>query len=435
MSRKMLAVIKREYLTRFKTKGFIIGTLLFPLILVLLFSGFFIFSAIFQPSTKTYAIMDNSDSIYNEFVRIQSDTLKSGELKYNFIKKDISKEDIENLVESLKESVINQEIDGYLIIPEDIMEKRVIVYSARNISDFEEQESFSRTFSWIVTNMRLEKKNLPADEIRNVMSDSRVKLRSMQITEKGEVEKSGGAGFALCYILSYVMILMTMIYGMMTMRSVIEEKSQRITETIVSSIRPFELMMGKIIGICGLGITQLIIFGGFILFIIAYAGAMAYQLGLDLPLEVLDFIKQIHFTPQVFGFMILFFILGFVFYSSIFAAIGAMVNTEDEGQQFQGPVIMLIWVGFFILLAIAKNPETTKAFWISLFPLYTPFLMFARIVVSDPILPSGVYLSIFTMIGSTAVLIWLVSKIYRIGILMYGKKPSLKEAIKWIRYK
>jgi len=434
LSKKILAVIKREFWTRAKTKGFIIGTLLFPLLIGLIFSGFFIFNSIFKPSTKTYVIVDKSGQVYEKFISIQDDTLKNGEPKFDFSQEIIPASGEESLLNVLKERVISEQIDGYMIIPEDILQSRTILYSARNVGDYEEQASFSRTFSWVVTNMRLEEKGLPADEIRAEMKKGSIHLKSSQITEKGEVEKNGGAGFALCYILGYIMVFMIMIYGMTVMRSVIEEKSQRITETIVSSIKPFELMLGKIIGICGLGLIQLLIFGGFILLILNFAGDVFHKFGIDMP-EIINFLKMIHFTPQVFGFMIFYFISGFVFFSAIFATIGAMVTTEDEGQQLQGPVMMLIWMGFFIMMAVAKNPETPQAFWTSLFPLFTPIVMFARIVVSDPILPSGAIISLFTMTGITALLIWATAKIYRVGILMYGKKSSIKEAIKWLKYK
>jgi ABC-2 type transport system permease protein len=151
--------------------------------------------------------------------------------------------------------------------------------------------------------------------------------------------------------------------------------------------------------------------------------------------ELTGIVNQLNFSPKVFLFMILFFLLGFIFYSGLYAALGAIVNSEDEGQQYQGPLIVLFILGYFIMFTVAKNPDTARAFWVSLFPLFTPLVMFARIAVSDPILPSGALLSIFVMVLSTAAIIWVSSKIYRVGILMYGKKPSLKEAIKWIRYK
>jgi len=433
MSKKVVAVIKREYISRAKTKGFIIGTVLFPVILILIFSGIFIVGVLFQPSTRTYHIIDQSGIIFDEFVRIQSDTLKNGKPKYNFIREKVSSEELETLLETLKSKVVNKQIDGYLLIPEDVVQKREVIYSVRNVSDFEEQSSFSRTLSTIVTNIRLTNRGFKAEEIRKEMEQGRVRVTSHQITDKGEVEKSGISSYLLTYILTYVMFLMMMIYGQILMRSVIEEKSQRITETIVSAVRPVELMIGKIIGICGLGLTQLVIFGGFMLGAIYFAEPIFKSFGMTAP-EFLDVIRKLHFTAPVFGFMVLFFLLGFIFYSGLYAALGAIVNSEDEGQQFQWPFMIMFMLSYFIMFTVARHPETARAFWVSLIPFFTPMVMFARIAVSDPIIPSGTYLSIVIMSISTVVLIMIVSKIYRVGILMYGKKPSIREALKWIRY-
>ena len=434
MSKKIFAIIGREFATRAKTKGFIIGTILFPVILVLIFAGIFISGKLFEPSTRTYYIIDQTDQIFDEFAKIQSGTLASGEPKYHFMRKYVTTPDLDSTLEAFQSQVMEKEITGYLIIPEDVFESKEVKYSARNISDYEEQESFSRTLSWIVTNSRLEKKGYSSQEIRDEMNQGRVSLVSHQITDKGEIKKSGVSSYILTYILTYVMFLMMMIYGQMVMRSVIEEKSQRITEGIVSSVKPIELMIGKILGVCGLGLTQLIIFGGFMLAAVTFAEPLLRRFGVTAP-DFLKIIRQVHFTAPVFGFMILFFILGFIFYSCLYAALGAMVNSEDEGQQFQMPLIMLFIFGYFIMFTVARNPDTVRALWASLIPPFTPLVMFARVSVSDPALPSGAILSIFTMLLSTLLVIWLVSKIYRVGILMYGKKPSLKETLKWLRYK
>ncbi|MBN1274651.1 MAG: ABC transporter permease [Candidatus Aminicenantes bacterium] len=434
MRKKMFAVIQREYITRAKSKGFIIVTLIFPLILVLLFSGYFIFSKIFQPSTKTFTIIDQTGMVFEEFARIQSDKLPGGEPKYSFIKKDVAPGGMEKALADLQAEVNRKELSGYLVIPEDIIEKREAKYSARNVSDFEELESFSRSLSWIVTNVRLEQKGWPAKKIRSEMEKGRVKLVSQQITEKGEIEKSGLSSFMMTYILTYVMFLMIIIYGGILMRSVIEEKTQRITESIVSSISPLGLMFGKMLGICALGLTQLLVFGGFLLGTITFAEPLLKKFGVQ-SAGLFEIIKQVHFTAPVFGFLILFFLLGFVFYSGLYAALGAMVNTEDEGQQLQMPLVVLFFLSYFIMFSVARNPDTARAFWVSLIPFFTPIVMFARISVSDPILPSGTFLSLVIMALSTILLIWVAAKIYRVGILMYGKKPSFKEALKWIRYK
>ncbi|UCE06268.1 MAG: ABC transporter permease [bacterium] len=435
-NKKVIAVIGREFLTRARTKGFIIGTLIMPLMLVLIFGGIFIFSILFQPSTRTYYVVDETGKIYDEFVQMLPDTLKNGQLKYQFIKQEVSIDEVDDstLLAEYQQLVRQKKIDGYIVIPEDIVDSTKVKYSARNVSDFEQQRDFQRALSRIVANIRLENKGLSPDEIRREMWLGNVKLVSSQVTDKGEIEKSGVSSFILTYFLTYIMLLMIMIYGQTMMRSVIEEKSQRITETIISSIKPIELMMGKIIGVCGLGLTQLILMGLLILAVVHFSESIFGGVGVNIP-ELLQVVKQIDFSPTVFGFMILFFLVGFIFYASLYAAIGAMVNTDDEGQQIQFPIIFLVLIGFFIMFSVAKNPETPMAFWVSLIPTFTPLVMFARVAVSDPILPSGSILSIFTMIGSTVLLIMLIAKIYRVGILMYGKKASFKEAIKWIRYK
>lgn len=434
MNKKVLAVISREFLTRAKTKGFIIGTLIFPLMLVLIFGGIFLFSMLFKPASRTYYVVDQMGKIYDEFVQMLPDTLKNGQLKYQLVKQDVQADNLENAMADYQKLIMNNKIDGYLLIPENIVESKEVRYSAKSVSDFDQQRDFERALSSIVTNIRLENIGLSPAVIRREMGQGNVRLVSRQVTEKGEIEKSGVSSFVLTYFLTYIMLLMIMIYGAMLMRSVIEEKSQRITETIISSIKPIELMIGKILGICGLGLTQLILMGLIILAIVHFGEPLFVKMGLNIP-ELMQVIRQIDFSPAVFIFMILFFLLGFVFFASLFAAVGAMVTSEDEGQQMQMPLVFLVLISYFIMFSVAKNPETPMALWTSLIPFFTPLVMFTRIAVSDPILPSGAIISIFTMLLSTMLLIWLVAKIYRVGILMYGKKASFKEAVKWIRYR
>jgi len=434
MNKKLFAVIRREYLIRVRTKGFIIGTLLTPAMIILIFSGIFIFAKVFAPSTKKYVIVDQSGRIYEEFTSMFTDTLRNGQPKFIFTERKISSRNQDAEFEELQRMVRAKEIDGYFIIPEDIIDTRIVRYSARSVSNFDEQRDFTRALSRIVTNNRLENKGLSPEEIRKEMAMGSVSLVSRQVTEQGEIEKSGVSSFILTYFLTYILFLLIMIYGQTLMRSVIEEKTQRITETIISSIKPIELMVGKLVGICLLGLTQLVILGLFVLAAAAYGEPVFVKFGVNAP-EVLDVIRQINFSPAVFSFMLIFFLLGFVLYAVFYAAIGAIVNTEDEGQQFQFPVIILVLLGYFMMFSVAQNPETSRALWMSLIPFFTPIVMFARIAVSDPIIPSGAYLSIFTMLVSVVLTIWVVSKIYRVGILMYGKKPSLKEALKWVRYK
>ncbi len=433
MNLKTFAVIQREYLTRVKTRGFIIGTLLFPLILIFLFGGIFIFGRFFQPSTKHYSIIDDTGKIFAELVIMLPDTLKNGNPKFRFEEVNSKPENRDEIIKELQQKIMNKNLDGYLIIPENVLETRIVKYSAKNVSDYEELERLQWAISRVIGNLRLENKGVSPEEIREEMRLGWITLQSTQVTKKGEVSKDGTSNFLLTYLLSYLLMLFTMIYGQTVTRSVIEEKSQRITETIISSIKPVELMLGKILGVCLVGITQLLVIGGFIFILANYGEFMFSMAGITTP-KLLEIIRTLHFTPVVFGFFLLFFFMGYTLYASLFAAIGSMVNTEDEGQQFLFPVIILNIVSFFIMFSVARNPDTSAALWSSLIPFFTPVVMFARIAVSDPVLPTGAIISIFTLAAFIFLIIKFVSKIYRVGILMYGKKPSLKEAWKWLKY-
>jgi len=434
MNKKIWAVVGREFFTRARTKGYIIGTLMFPIILIFLFGGIFLFGRFFQPSTQNYEVIDQTGKIFPQMVEMLPDTLKDGNLRFKFSEIKTANEDLESIIEKLREKVLNKQIDGFLIIGDDIITTKQVKYSARNVSNFDDLEKIEWAISKSVGNIRLENKGYYPEEIRQELKSGYINITSYQVTDKGEVSKSGVSNFLLTYLLTYLLMLFIMIYGQTVTGSVIEEKSQRITETIISSIKPVELMMGKILGVCLLGITQLIVIGSFVYILSTHGAPFLLKMGIETP-KLLNIISNLQFTPVVFMFFILYFFMGYLLYATLFAAIGSMVNTTDEGQQFLTPIIFLNIIGFFIMITVAQNPDTPAAFWASLFPFFTPSVMFARIAVSHPHLPSGAILSIFTMIISIYLIVSLVAKIYRVGILMYGKKPSLKEAIKWIRYK
>jgi len=198
MNFKTLAVIKREYFTRVRTKGFIIGTLLFPIILIFLFGGIFIFGRFFQPTTKHYSIIDKTDQIYDDLVIMLPDTLKNGKLRFQFDKITGEVQNYDEIIKDLQNRIINKQLDGYLIIPEDILETRIVKYSARNVSDYEELEKLQWAISRVVGNLRLQNKGLSPEEIRQEMRLGWISLESTQVTKKGEISKDGTSNFLCC---------------------------------------------------------------------------------------------------------------------------------------------------------------------------------------------------------------------------------------------
>lgn len=251
--------------------------------------------------------------------------------------------------------------------------------------------------------------------------------------------------------MGFMMYMVIFIYGSMVMRSVMEEKLSRIVEVMVSSVRPIQLMMGKLIGVGGVGLTQLAIWA--LLIPIVLMVVAAFLPGTD-PSQLSDMGSMSQVDPEAFdGFsgqqviaaifnikwwlilpvFIIFFLGGYFIYSSMFAAIGSTISEDmGEGQQLMMPIVIIVLIAFYMLFPVLSNPNGTIAVFASLFPLFSPIIMPARLAFDPPWWQ--IVLSIFLMLGTVWFFIWLTSRIYRVGILMYGKKVTIKEMIKWLRY-
>ncbi|MFC1553653.1 ABC transporter permease [candidate division KSB1 bacterium] len=431
-SNKVFTVIKREYLTRLKTKGFIIGTFLLPILMILMIAGVVAFGLLVAEEQRKIVMVDQTGEIFEQFTSYFPDTLDNGEKVYDFIDGSSYSGTIDDKIEIFKEQVLSKEIDGYIVIPEDLYDSLTIKYSARNVSNLEESSRFTGALNRLIQNKRLEELELSPNVIRRLMS-TRVRIETRQVTKEGEIESSSEVNAGLAYLLTILLYITLLVYGAMVMRSVLEEKTQRITETIVSSIKPLQLLGGKIAGICSLGITQLLIWGIVIYIPVAFGEGLINRFAPQAA-GVLEFIKLIHFSPLTFVFFIVFFILGFVLYSALFAVVGSIVNTEDEAQQLQLPVMIPIIFQYVLFFFVVQHPESDTSYWVSLIPFFTPILMLARLSVLEPQIPDGLFLSVILTVITVILVLKLTSKIYRVGILMYGKRPNLKELMKWIKY-
>ncbi len=430
MSKKIITILKREYLTRIRTRAFIFSTFFFPVLLLIIFAGVQIFEKFFESSTKYYTVIDHSGKIFSELSVNLSDTLGTGKPKYSLTERSVDQSEENAVLEELKAEVLNKNIDGYIIIPENIIRQRRIYYSARSLGNIIEQSEISRAVSTIVTNYRLIEKGFSPNEVQVEMQAGRIELESIQVTESGARERSSGSSNAIARAFIFIMYFVLLIYGQMLLNSIIEDKSTRVSETVLSSVSSFQLLSGKLLGICLLGFTQLVIYGT--LFIL---GIFFSESFIPASSEVMDIIEQIRVSPVVLVYLLVYFIMGFIFYASIYGIIGAMVNTEDEGKQLQMPVTVFVVIAFFISLISVENPETNQAYIASLIPFFTPIIMIARIAALDPMIPEGTLLSILILFVSTVGTVILSSRIFRVGILMYGKKATFREVIKWLHIK
>lgn len=425
---KILLVLKREYLTRVRTKSFILSTLLTPLAFIVMMGIVAYVSIVDEEIEKTVGIIDETGVLYDNLIEQNSSRYL----------------DVSDLsTDSVKTIVLNGDMDGYIILNEQNINNTTLptlVYGGSGgISFIQSVESDVRN---VLRDERLARSSV-SDEVRAIF-ETQYKIESVKLTEDGEEEDNAVFGALFGFILGLLIFMGVFGYGAVLMRSVIEEKTNRIVEVIASSVKPIELMIGKLLGVCVLAITQ------FAIWILAYIGLSfvaapiaATFLGAQTA-NLPDGAKEISSSfdpskleafvvdPIIFIYFIVFFIIGFMIYAAIFAAVGAAVDSEQDTQQFMTPVMVPIMIGYFFNLQIMKNPDSVIAVVSSLIPLTAPINMISRIAATEvPMIQilGSLALMILTFIG----LMWLAAKIYRVGILMYGKKPSYKELAKWIR--
>ena len=322
----------------------------------------------------------------------------------------------------LNAMLVGGEADAYLIIPEDINSAIAsFEFRSRKAGDFVVNDSFKEALNDAVRSQRLADANISEDRLFELSRD--VNFDTKGIDERGEERDSGGT-FIASFIIGLMIYITLAIYGQAIMGAVVEEKETRIAEILFSSARPFTLMMGKLVGVGLAGLTQLGIW-------VASAAVLVSIVALQTDLSaVVGSLPSI--SPLMIFYFLVFFLLGFFIYASIFALIGSMVTTVQEGGQFAFPPIMLMLIGFYFSFAVVRDPNSTLSFWVSIAPFFAPITMPVRILSETPPFWQ-IGLSFLINAVTIAGLIWLASRVYRIGMLMYGKRATIPEVWKWIR--
>lgn len=429
---KFAIIFKREYLTRVTSKAYILTTLLAPI----LFLSFFLIPiavTLLSPDTeRVVAIVDETGVIAPRMIEINPEQF--------IVYPELS-------LEEIRDMVTTGALNGYVVIDQDVIEGNrtpELIYGGTGGMGF-----VSDVRSAIRTSIRDEKLDRAevTEEIRGIMAE-RISLSTRVLTETGEEEQDTSALFIVGIVLGMIMYTSMFVYGGIVMRGVIEEKTSRIVEVIISSVRPFELLMGKVMGVGALAVTQ------FTFWILAIAGISAASTpillyffgsrvseaagGGDTQAAMATLESELPFTiPDigmglVFGFII-FFIMGYLMYSALFAAVGSALESETENQQLTMVVSLPIIIPIFFLSPVSTDPDSTLAFVLSMIPLFSPIIMPVRMAIMNvPVWE--VALAITLMSATFIALIWLSARIYRVGILMYGKSASLRELARWIRY-
>lgn len=428
-------IVKREFIAKVRNKSFIVMTFLSPLLMVAL-ATFVGYLASMKPDLKTIAVHDESTFFAKDF-------------KSNQTHKYIDFSQIS--LKTLKDSVLNENFEGIIDIPKSTDLQSMankITYISNDSPSLDFIDDVERTIAKKITTANYQKLGIDTTTIQKAKAIVGIKLQ--KANGENTVKGLNALKIAIGFGFGYLIMMFIIIYGNTVMRSVIEEKTNRIIEIIISSVKPFTLMMGKIMGNALAGILQFAIWasiGGILFFVLSVI--FHVQLGATAPLQTqistgsnpeltqlfqtyLNEIWKLPKATMLFGFLF-YFIGGYFLYSSIYAAIGAAVDSETDSQQFLLPIILplmlAVYVGFFSVL---NEPNGTIAIVFSMIPLTSPIVMMMRLPFGVPWYQILISLAIlFATFMST---VWFAAKIYRIGILMYGKKPTYKELYKWLKY-
>lgn len=416
---RIYLIIAREYAERVRRKSFIITTILMPVLMIGLMAAPTLIVLFTGTSQKDIAVVDNSHSI------IQS---LDGNGSISFI--DVTDSDISSLK-------ADEQYEAILVIAEDIIDNpsNMTLYT-HDAASMQDEQFITSQIEDIIERRRIERYNI--NGLDSIVSTLQVESSIDVIRINGDSEENTSS--IVSYVIGMVMVMMLyvfiMLYGQMVMTSVVEEKSNRVLEIIVSSVQPHHIMIGKITGVALVALTQIAIWCAMLL---AAGGGMGTLLP-TMPAESMDSdvmtaiaqLTDLGYLAPLLALMTLFFIGGFLFYSSIYAAIGSAVDNIQDASQLSAFGVIPIVLAMLIAMAAVADPNSSLAVITSIIPFTSPIVMMARLPFGIPLWQPITSLIVLTI--SFAAMLWLSAKIYRVGIFMYGKKPSPKDIIKWIRY-
>ena len=429
-------IIGREVGERVQKKSFIITTLLTPLLMLLLMFAPMLISGYSEESAKTVAVVDDSGIIAPQLN-------STGEIVFEQTPLPL-------------EIARNEYSDCYAIlhIGRDIVSNPSDAYLYTNgTAAMGTEQNIASQLTMAVQKEKMKMYNVEQQVMQQL--NTRVALQSLKNSPSEEDAESSSAIVAsvLAYVLSFILYMFLLLYGVMVMQSVIEEKNNRVLEVLVSTVRPFDMMMGKILGIACVALLQIVIWivfiGGIAYFVLPHILPDEIVAAMDLlkqgvpasaaggsemgMLQAILMLSNIKYIGGIVIWLLVFVFGGFLLYAAMFAAVGSAVDSPQDAQQLQTPIMLPIILALFVMLSVINDPTSNLAFWFSMIPLTSPIVMMARIPYEIP--TWEICLSAALLYATFILVVWGAGKIYRVGILMHGKKPSLKELVQWMRYK
>jgi ABC-2 type transport system permease protein len=440
----MFAVLKREYLQAVRRKMFIIMTFLFPFLMagVMVLPGLMVAKGMGE---KKIAVLDGTGTLRETFTRPNRPLEKTKDAKDQAREQLSGRRRGPELPSQLVVEYVDQKgvdvstaskeylprlasegpnrLDGVFLIPAGATDSpdTQLTYYSRSSTDVMTQERLARLTNKSVQRQRLAANGIRPDSVERLMSD--MPIEAVQISKSGEQKTGGEGNFIVGFVFAALLILPSFIYGNETMRGIVQEKSERVVEVLVSSVTPMQLLMGKILGVAAVGLTQIGVWLLMGSLVGAYGAATAMVAGVNL---------SQFFRPIVFIYFFIFFILAYLTYVCVYAIAGAVSNTEREAQQFVAPISLVMMAPWFLMVPIIMNPDSRIAVGFSLAPVFGPVTMFVRTLVAEPPL-WHIAVSVLVSIATIFALMWITAKIFRVGILSYGKRPTLPELWRWVK--
>ena len=421
MNGKLWIVIRKEYLERVRTRSFALGTALGPILIALLMFGPAMLAERTGPERQTIAVVDPGEGAATARLRTMVDTAATAQgetfpltLRYQEVDADFDEPAVRAELDAEVES---DAIDGYVVLGGDFLESGKAVYYGKSLSGVVGIEILENLLDQVVQQERMQRLGIAAGELAEVLRGAELEMRSVGTDDERSLESRLLMGIAMIMLLYFMMIF----YGQFTMTAVIEDKSTRVVEVMLASVTPTQLMMGKVLGQGLVGFTQFAIWVAAGAAFSNFGGQVA---GIELDVGSIDADLWLWFG--------VFFVLGFLLYSSLYAGVGAVCSSLQDSQQYQGPITMLIVLPMLLLQVAIQAPDSGAAMVLSLIPLFTPILMFIRIVIGDPDLWQ-IALSIVLLGATVLFMLRLTGKLFRLSILNFGKAPGWGQIVRMLR--
>jgi ABC-2 type transport system permease protein len=443
---KMFVVMKREYLQAVRRKAFIIMTILLPILMIALVS----LPALIMSKgmgKKRIAVLDATGKLEAAFARPNekepvdpkqearkalSDGGRSRTLPAEITIEYVDARSM-NLDTGTKpyfarliaDKAAADKLEGVFVVPADAITKpdKGMTYYSRSATDLMTQERLGRLANRSLQSLRLTANGIQPKLVEDLLVD--IPVEAVQLSRSGEKKTGGELNFIVAFIFGALLVLPSFVYGQEAMRGIVQEKTDRVVEVLISSVTPMELLSGKILGVAAVGLTQ--IFAWLVMLgVIGSVGTAIYATA-GAGFNLAQFIR-----PIVFVYFFVFFVLAYLTFVCVYAIAGAVCNSDREAQQFVMPIMMVMMLPWFLMMAIVMNPDAPFAVAFSLMPVFGPITMFVRTLVTEPPM-WHVALSIAISIATICGFFWVTAKIFRIGILSYGKRPTIPELMKWVR--